>query len=594
MKKLILLVASGLMTSFVYKESPAPGDYFSPCDLKIDSQSNLLFIAGRTALQIRSFHLDDLKAVSSFSTELPPKAIEVAGDNLLVACSHSMGELIVLDKFTLAAKARIQTGHGACDIAVSSDLSRAYVANQFSNDISVIDLDKGKEINRIAVLRQAMQVEISGDGAYLFVANFLPDGRADVDSVSSKVTVIDLRTEKSVKHISLANGSNALRGMCSSADGNYILITHNLGRFQVPTTQLEQGWMNTSALSVIDARSLEFIATVLLDEPDFGAPGSWGLDCSEEDIFVTHSGTHDFSRIDYASFIGKLMNHPDREALAYDLHFLPGIRERFKLVGNGPRALTYSENLLYVVNYFSDNLNIVDLALEAGSEIQQIDLSIGRQMDQARLGEMYFNDASFCFQSWQSCNGCHPNEARVDGLNWDLLNDGMGNPKNCKSMLLAHKTPPSMITGIRPDAETAVKAGFEHIQFTIVDQEISSAVDVYLESLEAIPSPLLKKGRLSPAARKGRDIFVQIGCGDCHSGPWFTDLSQHTMGTQGAFDHQNTWDTPSLIEVWRTGPYLHDGRCATMEDVFTTEKHGIDNSLSEKATQQLVEYVLSL
>ncbi len=501
MKKLILLIGSGLLLSFVYQTNPEPGNYFSPCDIKIDSQSNLLFVVGRTAKQIRSFTINDLTPVSSFFTELPPKAIAVAGDNLLVACSHSTGELVVLDKFSLAAKARIKAGHGACDIAVSKNLSRAYVANQFSNDISVIDLEKGKETSRIAVLRQPMQVEISKDGNYLFVANFLPDGRADVDIVSSKVTVIDLRTETSVKHIPLANGSNALRGMCSSADGNYILITHNLGRFQMPTSQLEQGWMNTSALSVIDARSLEFVATVLLDESDYGAPGSWGLDCSEDNIFITHSGTHDFSRIDYAAFIEKLKNHPTPESLAYDLQFLSGIRERIKLIGNGPRALSYSENLLYVGNYFSDNLNIINLESLSGSEVRKIDLSTGKQIDQARMGEIYFNDASYCFQSWQSCNGCHPNEARVDGLNWDLLNDGMGNPKSCKSMLLAHKTPPSMITGIRPDAETAVRAGFEHIQFTRVDQEITSAVDIYLESLEAIPSPYLLKGKLNPAAR---------------------------------------------------------------------------------------------
>ena len=28
-------------------------------------------------------------------------------------------------------------------------------------------------------------------------------------------------------------------------------------------------------------------------------------------------------------------------------------------------------------------------------------------------------------------------------MNWNLLNDGMGNPKNVKSMLLAHATPPT-------------------------------------------------------------------------------------------------------------------------------------------------------
>jgi cytochrome c peroxidase len=66
------------------------------------------------------------------------------------------------------------------------------------------------------------------------------------------------------------------------------------------------------------------------------------------------------------------------------------------------------------------------------------------------------------------------------------------------------------------------------------------------------------------------------------------------MGNQGAYDHQNTWDTPTLIEVWRTGPYLHDGRCATLHEVFEREKHGITNELSKEELDQLVEYVLSL
>lgn len=51
-----------------------------------------------------------------------------------------------------------------------------------------------------------------------------------------------------MKDIKLANGSNALRDICISSDGNYIYVSHNLGRYTVPTSQLQQGWMNTSAL----------------------------------------------------------------------------------------------------------------------------------------------------------------------------------------------------------------------------------------------------------------------------------------------------------------------------------------------------------
>jgi hypothetical protein len=37
-----------------------------------------------------------------------------------------------------------------------------------------------------------------------------------------------------------------------SPDGRFAYVTHTLGRYQLPTTQLERGWMNTNALSIID------------------------------------------------------------------------------------------------------------------------------------------------------------------------------------------------------------------------------------------------------------------------------------------------------------------------------------------------------
>ncbi len=566
--------------------------YFSPTDFVIDATSNQLFVAGKTANEVRSYSVSDFRLQKSVKTNLPPKAVQVAGENLLIATSYSEGELLVVDKNSLKIKSKIKVGHGACDISVNPDNSKAYIANQFSNDISLVDLKQNKEINRIPVLRQPMQIEISKDGNFLFVANFLTAGRADVDTVTSEISIIDLKEMKVVKNIPLANGSNALRGICLSADGKYVFVSHNLGRFQVPTTQLEQGWMNTSALSVIDANKLEYVATVLLDEPEYGAAGSWGIECNDEFIFVAHSGTHDFSKIDYPKFLEKLKSYPKKASLAYDLRFLSGIRERIKVDGNGPRVLKIFNNQLLVANYFTDNINIIEL--EPGiNKTGSIQLK-NAEMDDIRRGEMIFNDATYCFQGWQSCNGCHPDEARTDGLNWDLMNDGMGNPKNCKSMLLAHETPPAMITGIRPNAGFAVRAGFTHIQFTQIEEEKAIAVDKYLQSLKAIPSPYLINGKLSHKAQKGKEVFEKVGCGYCHSGNWFTDLKMHEIGKQGEYDGQNSWDTPTLIEVWRTGPYLYNGRSATMQEIFSKEKHGLRTQLSEVEIEQLTEYVLSL
>jgi len=216
----------------------------------------------------------------------------------------------------------------------------------------------------------------------------------------------------------------------------------------------------------------------------------------------------------------------------------------------------------------------------------------GRVETREHKGEKYFNDATNCFQEWQSCNGCHPGDARVDAMNWDLMNDGVGNSKNCKSLLYTHSTPPSMISGIRATAEIAVNAGFKFIQFYDVDDDASACVDDYLKSLRPVPSPYLVNGELSEKAKEGRKVFDKYNCGGCHSGPYYTDMKLHRIGEDIEFE--KGWDTPTLIEVWRTAPYLFDGRADTMEDVFKIHKHGINNKITQKEIEALAEYVNSL
>jgi cytochrome c peroxidase len=210
---------------------------------------------------------------------------------------------------------------------------------------------------------------------------------------------------------------------------------------------------------------------------------------------------------------------------------------------------------------------------------------------------MLFNDALICFQSWQSCASCHPSEARVDALNWDLLNDGLGNPKNTKSLLLSHQTPPSMMTGIRATAESAVRAGIRHILFAVRPEEESAAIDEYLKSLKPVPSPHLVDGKLSESAGRGRAVFRKAGCSSCHSGPLLTDLQRYNVGTGDALDKDRQFDTPALVEIWRTAPYLYDGRAATIRDVVTTcnrdDRHGRTSDLSEREIVDLVEFVLT-
>ena len=115
-----------------------------------------------------------------------------------------------------------------------------------------------------------------------------------------------------------------------------------------------------------------------------------------------------------------------------------GIRTRIALKGIGPRDVIIAGNQAFIAEYFTGSLGVVNLASPQGSKVTSISLGAEPEWTLARKGEMLFQDASCCFQKWQSCATCHP-DARADGINWDLLNDGMGNPKQTKSLLLATK-----------------------------------------------------------------------------------------------------------------------------------------------------------
>ncbi|HYW80394.1 MAG TPA: hypothetical protein VE890_12490, partial [Thermoguttaceae bacterium] len=336
----------------------------------------------------------------------------------------------------------------------------------------------------------------------------------------------------------------------------------------------------------------------------------WGVACSNDGrwLCVCHAGTHELSIVDTSTLVGTLPYvyvSPAAGAVPEGSDRSDRLWRRVKLPGKGPRAVAVAGSKVYVAQYFSDALAVVDLvAKDAATEneeepVDTIALGPEPTLTFRRQGELLFNDATICYQHWQSCASCHP-DGRTDALNWDLLNDGASNPKNTKSMLLAHRTPPAMAEGVRPTAEAAVRAGFEHILFTTRPEEDAAAIDEYLRSLRPVPSPKLVDGQLSPAAERGRALFEgdRGGCHRCHPEPLYTDQLMHDVGTKSPYGFTDRFDTPTLVEVWRTAPYLHDGRYATIEALMIEGKHGLGHGRMEKLSRgeidDLIEFVLSL
>ncbi|UCF14774.1 MAG: hypothetical protein JSW59_15280, partial [Phycisphaerales bacterium] len=420
----------------------------------------------------------------------------------------------------------------------------------------------------------------------------------------------------------LPNGSTNVRGITISPDGKNAYVTHVLGRYQFPVTYLEKGWINTNAMTIIDVPQRKFINTVLLDNVGHGAANPYGVACTADgkDILVTHAGTYELSVIDREGLHCRLL--PARTARDFtseihsqavgkrsdpsycakdvpnDLTFLAGISRRLKLDGIGLRGLAVVGTKVYVTEYYTDSIGIVDIDPLAQSAVRSVPLGETKSATFVRKGEVLFNDASLSYQNWNSCTSCHAGDARASALNWDLLNDGVANPKNTRSLLLSHRTPPAMITGVRANAEDAVRSGIRYVQFATTTERKAQAIDAYLKSLKPIPSPYLVNGELSEAARAGRELFNKAGCALCHSQPLYTNMSKYDVGTSTEEDDNKEYDTPTLIEVWRTAPYLHDGRAVTIKDVLTKfnkdDQHGHTSGLTDRQVEDLAQFVLSL
>ncbi len=587
-----------------------------PIDVVASPDGKTLYVAGAHAKMVFVVDADGGKISQSIAMPAEPTGLVLSPDGatLCVTCAAPEGIVAVVDVDSGKVRRSIPVGHWPIGPAFSPDGKTLYVCNRFDNNVTVVSL-KTRKTTVVPTTREPYAAAVTPDGKSVFVINHLPNERADAYDVASVVTVIDVATNKT-QTIRLPNGSTGMRGICVSHDGRYVYATHILSRYHLPTTQVERGWMNTNALSIIDARRRKLINTVLLDDVDRGAANPWGVASMTDGktICVAHAGTHELSIIDAEALVEKLLTLPEKRDpsspyaqttadVPNDLAFLTGLRRRVTLRGdgpaiNGPRGIAVVGTKALVAAYFTDNLAVVDLRSKQDNLVDTIALGPVPRMSVQRRGEMLFNDATLSFQHWQSCATCHP-DARADALNWDLTSSGLGNSKNTRSMVLAHKTPPSM-SGVQSEAKMAVRGNLMHILFARRAEEDAAAIDKYLESLEPLPSPYSVDGKLSPAAGRGKKLFFdeKINCAKCHPATLLTDMQMHDVGSRGKYDDHDKFDTPTLIECWRTAPYLHDGRYTTLKDLFTKGKHGLTGGdvgeLSEQQTRDLVAYVLSL
>jgi DNA-binding beta-propeller fold protein YncE/cytochrome c peroxidase len=236
-------------------------------------------------------------------------------------------------------------------------------------------------------------------------------------------------------------------------------------------------------------------------------------------------------------------------------------------------------------------------------------------------------DVRMAAEGYLSCGACHF-EGIDDGRVWDFSSRGEG-LRNTVTLLgrKGTKHGPFDWTGnldevqdfehqIRdlfngegfiPDEQFAM--GTRNQPFGEPKAGLSAELDAlaaYVNSLDHVnPSPYRNPdGSLTADAVAGKALFEDLGCDFCHGGPEFTDSARRTLHDVGTITSLSGTrmgaplyglDTPTLLGVWETPPYLHDGSAPTLRDVLTTKNaddlHGFVSSLTPQQVDQLVAYI---
>jgi len=604
--------------------------YRSPLDVAFSPDGRLVAVSDHTAGALVVVSASTRKVVREVRLRGRPAGVAWSADGRSVYVAEcSAGTVAEVD---LAGKVRrrLRVPAWPTDLALAPRRGRLLVTSSALHCISVVDLAAGRETARVAVLREPSSLAVTPDERLAVVGNRLPAGSAADPNASAAVTLIDLATAAKVGDIRLPANSVNVLGVACSPDGRWAYVGHNLARTALPTRQVEFGWISANAVSVLDLRRRQRHVTVLIDGEEDGAANPWGLAVSPRGgaLWIALSGVHQLGRLDLAGLHRALPAPPENDGTAAPsppaepaptrraasvqvvvsdepTAYVAGVYvarafARFALPGKGPRGVAISPDGRHVAAAMYYSGDVAFVATRTGRALGSTSLAPQPKVDDARLGEMVFHDATRCSQNWLSCATCHP-DGRADGLNWDLLNDGVGNPKNTRSLLWSHRTPPTMSLGVRADMATATTAGFRHILFRLPVPDELRAVRAYLRSLTPAESPHRHERKLTRKAAWGKVLFRSptTGCTTCHPAPLYTDLKMYDVGTHVQADGKHrAFDTPTLVELWRTGPYLHHGRAATLREVLTRfnrkDRHGHTSHLSAEEIDALVEYLESL
>lgn len=279
-------------------------------------------------------------------------------------------------------------------------------------------------------------------------------------------------------------------------------------------------------------------------------------------------------------------------------------------VGAGPTGLAVARDgkTAWVFNAFDHSLSKLSAetglvrqvqVTKLGGDVLPADVVAGRKLFFSAIDARMTNP-----QLGISCSTCHI-EAREDGHIWNTTEG----PRNTPSLIgkKLDQTGPFHWNG-----EFATVSQF--MTHTMRDRMGGQGPTPQMEQqlmafIMSVPTPDNPFTTATPAdvLARGKAAFDKAACSSCHTGATMTDNKFYDVGTyvtrgevkdRTEFLFHGGLNTPSLLGIARTGPFLHDGSAPTLKARILmgkdSNKHGQTSSLSPAEVDDLVSYVRSL
>jgi cytochrome c peroxidase len=592
----IALCGVGLGVAQMLCSAPEPRSepHRSPVDVVVLGNSQRALTANQTSDSVSLLDLAEGKVLAEQTCGRKPAALACSPDGRRAAVSNLWsGTLTLLDVEDAALRSvgNMPVGAMPRGVVFAPDGNSLYVALAGANEVVQVSWETGKVLRRWPAEGEPRRLALTRDGRYLAAAS----GR------SAQVRCWDTRTGKQLWERKLYDTFN-LHGLALSPDDKELITSHMCDRHHSITKRnIEEGWAIDNRLGhmTMGPDDQSGHGQIALDSRVKAVADPCGMGFSKKGdlLAVAAAGTHELLVIkaDAAPWAPGEPGDTLDSALAVD-------EAKFRRIALGGRPMAVQfvgeSTLAVVANYLLDAVQIVDA--KTGKLVRTIALGGPQKPSLARQGEAIFYDAQRSHHQWFSCHSCHP-DGNTCGRTFDTLNDdSYGNPKLTPSLRGVSKTGPWTWHGWQKDLDQAVaKSLKDTLNGPKPSAEDVRAVVAFLETLDHAPNPHRgTQGSLSKSAERGQAIFKgKARCSRCHQGEHYTSTKNYDVKVGDDGSPFELYNPPSLRDLYDRGPFLHDGRAETLDEVLRSphapEKLG-GQALTAEERRDLIEFLKTL